>query len=157
MGASMQSGGEGGGSGRRRRRRPRYNEALMAEINVTPFVDVMLVLLIVFMVAAPLLSVGVPVEMPPTDAAPLPATDEEPVTITIDEAGRLYLGEARVPSLDDLPAQLEAMGVDGAADVIHIRGDLGSQYGDVYQVMGVLSDAGFVNFGLVGAPRGADQ
>lgn len=151
MGASMGSGGGSGEEGGRKRRRRRVESEAMSEINVTPFVDVMLVLLIVFMVAAPLLNVGVPVDLPQTEAQSLPVPTGTPVEITVDRNGLIYLDEDRVAA-QDLPGRLAALGVDPAEDIIYIRGDLGSPYGEVYSVMGVLSDAGYAKFGLVGAP-----
>lgn len=152
MGASMGSGGGGEGR-RRRRRRSGASDGMMSEINVTPFVDVMLVLLIVFMVAAPLLSVGVPVNLPETEAETLPAPTGDPVSITVGRDGAIFLGEEELATAAELPARLEALGVDAAEDIIYIRGDLASRYGAVYSVMGVLADAGYLQFGLVGEPE----
>ena len=129
-------------SGRRRQRaRP------MSDINVTPFVDVMLVLLIVFMVTAPLLSAGVPVNLPEANAKPL-AIDKEPVAVTIDADGKVFLKDAEVP-LDELTTKLsEAVG--GNFDQrIYIRGDRSVSYGAIMRVMGDINGAGFRNIGLV--------
>ncbi len=129
-------------SGRRRQRaRP------MSEINVTPFVDVMLVLLIVFMVTAPLLSAGVPVNLPEANAKPL-AVDKEPMSITIDGDGRVFVKDAEVP-LDELISKLtDAVG--GNLDQrIYIRGDRSVSYGTIMRVMGDINGAGFRNIGLV--------
>ncbi len=129
-------------SGRRRQRaRP------MSEINVTPFVDVMLVLLIVFMVTAPLLSAGVPVNLPEANAKPL-AVDKEPVSVTIDADGRVFIKETEVP-LDELVSKLSTA-VGGNLDQrIYIRGDRSVSYGTIMRVMGDINGAGFRNIGLV--------
>src|SRR5438132_8270645 len=102
--------------GRRRRARP------LSEINVTPFVDVMLVLLIVFMVAAPLLTVGVPVDLPKTKAEAIKGQDE-PLSITVDSKGRVFLQENEIQTLDELPARLAAIGQNKHDIRIFIRGD----------------------------------
>ncbi|HFB54284.1 MAG TPA: biopolymer transporter ExbD, partial [Hellea balneolensis] len=112
----MSYGRSGRGSRGRRSRRQ-----LNARINVTPLVDVMLVLLIVFMIAAPLLSVGVPVELPKTDAKSLPS-QQEPLTITVDRDGKVYLQDTEV-SLDELTPKLIAMAVNGYEERIYLRGD----------------------------------
>jgi biopolymer transport protein TolR len=129
-------------SGRRRQRaRP------MSEINVTPFVDVMLVLLIVFMVTAPLLSAGVPVNLPEANAKPL-AIDKEPVSVTIDADGRVFIKDAEVP-LDQLVSKLsDAVGGD-LEQRVYIRGDRSVSYGTMMKVMGDINGAGFRNIGLV--------
>jgi len=127
--------------GRRGRRR------VMAEINVTPFVDVMLVLLIVFMVTAPLLTAGVPVDLPKTHAQPL-GQDREPLSITIRSNGRIYLQNTPVPE-DDLVPRLTAIAANGYDQRIFVRGDKSVDYGRVMEVMGLLSAAGFTHIGLV--------
>lgn len=118
-----------------------------AEINVTPFVDVMLVLLIVFMVSAPLLTVGVEVDLPDTEARAL-TTSEEPLTITVQADGTLYLMETEI-SYDDLGARLEAIADSGAESRIYIRGDDTASYGEVIRVMARVSALGYRNIGLV--------
>src|SRR5258707_8090376 len=130
-------------SGRRRRskRRP------MAEINVTPFVDVMLVLLIVFMVTAPLLTAGVPVDLPKTRAQAL-GQDREPLSITIRSDGRVYLQNTPVTE-DDLVPRLTAIAANGYDQRIFVRGDKSVDYGRVMEVMGQLNAAGFTHIGLV--------
>ena len=126
---------------RRSRRRP------MSEINVTPFVDVMLVLLIVFMVTAPLLSAGVPVNLPEANAKPL-AAEKDPVAVTIDSDGRVFIKETEVP-LDELVSKLSDA-VGGNFDHrIYIRGDRSVSYGTIMRVMGDINGAGFRNIGLV--------
>ena len=147
MGASLHG---GGGAGRRGRRR-RSSIAPMSEINVTPFVDVMLVLLIVFMVAAPLLTVGVPIELPDTKAKPLQG-DKEPLTITVNGAGEIYLQENLV-ELDTLVPKLLAISGNGYKERIYVRGDKLVDYGKVMKVMGTVSSAGFKRIGLVTAPE----
>jgi biopolymer transport protein TolR len=119
----------------------------MAEINVTPMVDVMLVLLIVFMVAAPLLTVGVPVDLPKTQAAPL-SGDNEPLTITLDGKGQIFIQETPVEA-DALVARLLAIAQNGYEQRIFVRADSGINYGRVMDVMGRISSAGFTKVGLV--------
>ncbi len=137
--------GPGAGAGRRRRRR-----ALVAEINVTPFVDVMLVLLIVFMVTAPLLTAGVPVELPRTEARPLPA-DERPLSITVQADGSIFIQETPI-ELEALVTQLAAVAQAGYDQRIFIRADSAAAYGRVAQVMSAISAAGYRNLGLVTEP-----
>lgn len=127
--------------GRRRRARP------LSEINVTPFVDVMLVLLIVFMVTAPLLTVGVPVDLPKTKAQPL-SQDREPLTISVRRDGSVYLQNAPVAE-DDLVPRLTAIAANGYDQRVFVRGDKAVDYGRVMQVMALVSAAGFTHIGLV--------
>lgn len=127
--------------GRRRRSRP------LSEINVTPFVDVMLVLLIVFMVTAPLLTVGVPVDLPKTKAQPL-SQDREPLTISVRRDGSVYLQNTRVAE-DDLVPRLTAIAANGYDQRVFVRGDKAVDYGRVMQVMALVSAAGFTHIGLV--------
>jgi biopolymer transport protein TolR len=119
----------------------------MSEINVTPFVDVMLVLLIVFMVSAPLLTAGVPVDLPDANAKPL-AVEKQPITITVDSAGKVFLGEDAT-SVDQLVPKITALAKDGLDERIYVRGDRAVNYGTVMQVMGTISNAGFKHVGLV--------
>ena len=131
--------------GGRRRRAP------MSEINVTPFVDVMLVLLVIFMITAPLLTVGVEVDLPETDSPPL-AGDDEPLSVTIIRDGTIFLQETEV-SVGDLIPKLKAI-TERRPDVrIFIRGDREIDYGRVMEVMGALNAAGFNNLALVTEPR----
>ncbi|MBY8974879.1 protein TolR [Rhodobacteraceae bacterium NNCM2] len=133
-----------------RTRRGRRRTAPMSEINVTPFVDVMLVLLIIFMVAAPLLTVGVPLELPKTSAQSLPTEQEEPLTVNIDADGVVYLQTTAVPYTELLPkltAIRESRGEDGGK--VFLRADGGLDYGRVAQVMADLRNAGFASIGLV--------
>jgi len=131
-------------SGRRRRRANKP----MSEINVTPFVDVMLVLLIIFMVAAPLLTVGVPIELPETAATPLPQREEEPLTIALTAEGVVVLGETEVP-YNTLVTKLTAVAGERLDARVFLRADGAVPYDRVMQVMGALNAAGFRNIGLV--------
>jgi len=135
---------QGSGGGRRGQRR---RGRAMAEINVTPFVDVMLVLLIVFMVTAPLLTVGVPVDLPKT-RAPALGQDKEPLSVTIAKDGKIYL-QKQVVAEDALVAKLTAISQNGYDQRIFVRGDKSVDYGRVMTVMGMLSQAGFTHIGLV--------
>lgn len=137
--------------GSRGGRRRGGGSRLKTEINVAPLVDVMLVLLIVFMVAAPLLSVGVPVELPKTDAKSLPS-QQEPITVTIDSNGLIYLGEQTEISLEELTPRLTAIAQNGYEERIYIRGDGASDYADVMRVMARINAAGYSNIGLVTDP-----
>ena len=119
----------------------------MAEINVTPFVDVMLVLLIVFMVTAPLLTVGVPVDLPKTKAQAL-SQQREPLSVTIRRGGRIYLQNTPIAE-DALVPKLTAIAANGYDQRIYVRGDQAVDYGRVMEVMGLLSAAGFTHIGLV--------
>lgn len=143
MGMSMQGGGgfSAGRRGRRRRFQPQ------SEINVTPFVDVMLVLLIIFMVSAPLLTVGVPIDLPESAAKPLEG-DVDPLTISISADGTIFLQETEI-GIDELVARLEAIAGAGYEERILVRGDTTSQYGEIMRVMGRLNQAGFNRIGLV--------
>ncbi|MGI9414194.1 MAG: protein TolR [Hyphomicrobiales bacterium] len=141
MAMSMNSGGSGSG----RQRRQSY--VPMAEINVTPFVDVMLVLLIVFMVAAPLLTVGVPVELPETKAKPLPS-DKDPLAITVKAEGTLLLQETEI-ELDKLVPKLIEISKNNNEVRIYVRGDRRAEYGTVAKVMALINQAGFTKVALV--------
>ncbi|MGB8622501.1 MAG: protein TolR [Paracoccaceae bacterium] len=134
--------------GGNRRRRSRARSAAMSEINVTPFVDVMLVLLIIFMVAAPLLTVGVPVELPKTAAEALPSEQEEPLTVTLTAEGKITLQTTETPA-DQLIPKLRAISAERSNDKIFLRADGAIPYERVVQVMGALNAAGFSNIGLV--------
>ena len=133
------------GGGRRSRQRRRFQP--MAEINVTPFVDVMLVLLIIFMVAAPLLTVGVPIDLPETRATAL-ESDSEPLTVSIGSDGRIFLQDSEV-SAEQLVATLQAIAAGGLNERIFVRGDRQADYGTVMRVMGRLNAAGYKRIGLV--------
>jgi len=129
---------------RRHRRRP-----VMAEINVTPMVDVMLVLLIIFMVSAPLLTVGVPIDLPQTKAKSLDQ-DKEPLTISVNTKGEVWLQNSEI-KIDELVAKLQAVTRErgGQDERIYVRGDRKVDYGTVMRVMGRLSAAGFRRVALV--------
>ena len=131
---------------RRGRRRGRAQP--MAEINITPFVDVMLVLLIIFMVAAPLMTVGVPVELPKTAANALPSDEEEPLTVTIKGDGTLAIQNTDTAE-GELVAKLQAIAAERTSDRIFLRADGGNAWNRVAEVMGALNAAGFSNIGLV--------
>jgi biopolymer transport protein TolR len=139
---------QGGGPKRRGRYRP------LADINVTPLVDVMLVLLIVFMVTAPLMTSGVNVDLPKTDAAPL-NQDSEPLTVSVNAAGNIYLGDTEVP-LTDLVGQLQAKAPNAPERRIFVRGDKGISYGRIMEVMGTITQGGFTKVALLAEqPSGA--
>ncbi len=135
-----------GGGGRRGRRRGA--SAAMSEINVTPFVDVMLVLLIIFMVAAPMLTVGVPIELPDTAATAMPNEDEEPLTVTITSDGLLLIQNTEVGDAELIP-KLKAIAAERTSNKIFLRADGALAYERVAQVMGALNAGGFNNIGLV--------
>jgi biopolymer transport protein TolR len=134
-----------GGRGKRGRRRP-----IMSDINVTPFVDVMLVLLIVFMVSAPLLTVGVPIELPQSQAKAL-EQNNEPLAISVNDRGQIFLQNDEI-KLDDLLPKLKAI-IDARGgnsnDLIYIRGDRTVAYGTMMRVMGRISGAGYHRVALV--------
>ena len=121
----------------------------MSEINVTPMVDVMLVLLVVFMVAAPLMTVGVPIDLPQTQAKQL-NTEQKPITVSVTPEGDIYLGDKAVP-LEGLIGAINAEAPDSAAERIYVRADQTANYGAVMKVMGTLSAAGFSKIGLITA------
>jgi biopolymer transport protein TolR len=141
MGASLQAGSSNGARRRRRAARP------MAEINVTPMVDVMLVLLIIFMVTAPLLTVGVPIELPKSEAQQLEG-DKEPLTVTVDPEGKIFLQDTEI-QLDEIVPKLTAISKNGYDERIFVRGDRRVNYGVVMRVMGTISAAGFRRIALV--------
>ena len=136
------------GAGPRRRRRGAGGAKPMSEINVTPFVDVMLVLLIIFMVAAPLLTAGVPIELPDTAAEPLPQEQEEPLAVTVSADGKVLIGSTEVPR-DELLTRLLAIAGERKGDKVFLRGDGAVPYGVIMVVMGALNAGGFRNIGLV--------
>lgn len=120
----------------------------MADINVTPMVDVMLVLLIVFMVAAPLLTVGVPVDLPKSKAKPIQEEEDKPIQITVDKEGKIYLGETEVKE-DALVSVLTPMMEGSEERRIYIRGDESLDYGQVMSVLGLVNGAGFSHVALI--------
>ena len=144
---AIASGGAHSGSfGKRRHRR----NPVMAEINVTPMVDVMLVLLIIFMVSAPLLTVGVPIDLPQTQASGLDQTDKEPLAVSVNTNGQVFLQNTEIP-LEELVPKLKAIAAarGGSDERIYVRGDKTVDYGSVMKVMGRLSAAGFRRVALV--------
>jgi biopolymer transport protein TolR len=143
MGAGVQGNGPAKRRGRRQRRAP------MSEINVTPFVDVMLVLLIIFMVTAPMLTVGVPIDLPKTEAN----TDngggqKEPLTVSVNADGKIFIQEMEI-TLDEIVPKLTAISKSGFEEIIYIRGDRRTNYGALMQIMGKISAAGFRRISLV--------
>ncbi len=130
--------------------RQRYQR--MSQINVTPFVDVMLVLLVIFMITAPLLTVGVPVDLPQTKAPPLIQPDE-PLEVTVNAKGEVFLQET-VVELDALVPRLVAITRNNPEARIYVRGDRAVNYGRVLEVMGLITGAGFTRLALVSAPPG---
>lgn len=141
MGASFNSGGGRGRYGRRR------STAQMSEINVTPMVDVMLVLLVIFMVTAPLLTVGVEVDLPKTKAGEIRGQDE-PLAVSIDKEGKLFVQDTAV-ELDGLAPLLMEISKNNMDIRIFVRGDEAIDYGTVMRVMGVLNNAGFNKVALI--------
>jgi biopolymer transport protein TolR len=143
----MSGGAHSGVFGRRRHRR----SPVMAEINVTPMVDVMLVLLIIFMVSAPLLTVGVPIDLPQTKAASLDQADKEPLAVSVNTKGQVFLQNTEI-QIDELVPKLKAI-TDarggGHDERIYVRGDKSVDYGTVMRVMGRLSAAGYRRIALV--------
>ena len=136
------AGGVGGGKFRRRRYVP------IAEINVTPLVDVMLVLLIIFMITAPLLQVGVPVDLPKTSAQQVGGKDE-PLVVSVNAQGEVFLGETKY-DLPELGTKLKAVHEEKPDQRVFIRGDKTINYGRMMEVMGVVIDSGFRQLGLLG-------
>jgi biopolymer transport protein TolR len=137
------------GGGRRGRAR---KHAPMHEINVTPFVDVMLVLLIIFMVTAPMLTSGVPIELPEAKGQQL-QSNKEPVTLSVDKSGKVFIQETEI-KLDDIAPKLKAIAKNGYDEQIFIRGDKGIDYGTVMRVMGRVKSAGFTKVSLVTESEG---
>jgi biopolymer transport protein TolR len=133
------------------RRGPRR---LMADINVTPMVDVMLVLLVVFMITAPMLATGVSVNLPRTQAAPLASAKNDPLVVTVTKDGRIFVGQEKTPAeLASLPAQLEAI-ANGMVDKrVYVGGDGDATYQQVVSVLALLQTAGFANVALLVDPR----
>lgn len=141
-------------SGGRGRRRGGKRRAPVSEINVTPLVDVMLVLLIIFMVAAPLMTTGVPIKLPETQAKEM-NSDTKPLTISVSKTGEIFFGdesEAAV-GIDEVVPKLQAIAKAGAEERIFVRGDAGTEYGQIMAVMGRIQAAGYSNIGLVTQPE----
>ena len=131
------------GSGRKRRQRSQP----MTQINVTPFVDVMLVLLIVFMITAPLMTVGVPIELPETEAGQVKGS-KQPLVVSIDAKGRIFLQETEI-KMDDIVAKLGAIAKAGFKERIYIQGDKHVVFGVISKVMGRISRAGFTRITVI--------
>ena len=146
MGMGVSAGG--GGGGRRRRGR---KKAVMSEINITPMVDVMLVLLIIFMVAAPMMTTGVPIDLPQSSAAALP-NQAKPVTLDVTAEGGVFIDQNPVAE-SAIVSQLTALGVNATEDRIFLRSDSTTDYGAVMRVMGLLNAGGFSRIGLVTQPE----
>ena len=148
MGASIKAGG--GSGGRRGKRRAKH--APMSEINVTPFVDVMLVLLIIFMVTAPMMATGIQLDLPSAAAKQLDTPKKEPLLVSISKDGKIYLGSQDKESipLADLRKKMEAIGEQrgGKDDPVQINGDKGTEYGIISQVIAQVSAAGFKKMAL---------
>ncbi|CCB64245.1 protein TolR [Hyphomicrobium sp. B1] len=142
MGMSVKAGG-GGGRGRRRGK-----HMPMSEINVTPMVDVMLVLLIIFMVAAPLLQTGIDVNLPEAKGQQIPTPKKDPLAVTVKANGDVYIGDSQVP-LDDLATKLKAIAQNGYDETIFVRGDKGVNYGTVMEVMSRINQGGFKKLSFV--------
>ena len=141
MGMALGKKGKG-----RRGRRP------ISDINITPMVDVMLVLLIVFMVAAPLMTMGVPIDLPETQAQAMPL-QSKPITVTVEPDGALSI-DGEPTTLETLVAAVEALAVEGTDERLYVRGDTSTAYGSIMEVMGQLSAAGYGRIGLVTDPAG---
>ena len=139
----------GGGGGRRRGRgQPRYRA--MADINMTPFIDVMLVLLIIFMVAAPLLATGVPIDLPQTKAAAL-NIDQKPISVAVDPKGAVFINDEPVPP-EQLADKLKSLAKAGPDERIYVRGSDQVNYGRIAEVMSIITAAGFKRVALVTEP-----
>jgi biopolymer transport protein TolR len=144
--ASMQAAG-GGRRGRRRGKR----SGSMNEINMTPFIDVVLVLLIIFMVAAPLMTVGVPLDLPQTKAAQL-NMDQKPITLSIRSTGQVFLEESELKDPEIIP-RITAVAKTGTEERVYVRGDKKVDYGRVAQVMAIVTGGGFKRVALVTEPE----
>ncbi|MBB3236326.1 protein TolR [Phyllobacterium endophyticum] len=147
MGMSIGNNGSSNG----RRRRGRSSKGVMSEINVTPLVDVMLVLLIIFMVTAPMMTVGVPIDMPETSAQTL-NSEADPIYVTINQQGQVYLQETEIP-IDEIVPKLQAIAKTGYNERIFVKGDKSADYGTIMKVMAQISGSGFKNIGLVSLPE----
>jgi biopolymer transport protein TolR len=143
---AISGGAHSGVFGKRRHRR----NPVMAEINVTPMVDVMLVLLIIFMVSAPLLTVGVPIDLPQTRASSLDQADKEPLAVSVNTKGQIFLQNSEI-GVEELVPKLQAIAAarGGSEERIYVRGDKNVDYGTMMKIMGRLSAAGFRRVALV--------
>ncbi|MBG1230859.1 ExbD/TolR family protein [Aestuariivirga litoralis] len=147
----MAAGGIKAGGYSRRSSRRQSRHGAMSDINVTPLVDVMLVLLIVFMVAAPLMTTGIPIELPKTKAKQL-NIPTDPMVIAVKSDGSIYLQDARVKQ-DELTAKLQALAKNGTDDQVTVKAEGATPYGAVAQVMGILNAAGYNKIGLQTSPQ----
>lgn len=145
MGINIQSGSGRSRGGYRKSYRP------MSDINVTPFIDVMLVLLIVFMVTAPLLSAGIPVDLPKTEAAAMSEKDEKPLEVAVNKNGEIYIGETKV-TREALLEKLSAITGDDMERRVFIKADQGLSYGDVMAILGSINKAGYKKVALITEP-----
>jgi biopolymer transport protein TolR len=144
----MTVGGARKGGGRRRRGSSRH--AAMADINMTPFIDVMLVLLIIFMVAAPLLATGVPIDLPHTKSSAL-NIDQKPLSVAVDDKGFVYVMDQPVP-VEQLADKLQTVAKDGFDERIYVRGANQVNYGRIAEVMSIITTAGYKKVALVTEP-----
>ncbi|MFJ6328071.1 MULTISPECIES: protein TolR [unclassified Rhizobium] len=151
----MSVGGNGGGGGRRGGRRGGGRGGPISEINVTPLVDVMLVLLIIFMVAAPMMTSGVPIDLPQTQAGALNA-QTQPITISIKADGQVFLQETQI-NVTEIAAKLQAIATTGYNERIFVRGDGKAPYGVIADVMSRIQEAGYKNIGLVTQQQTTDH
>lgn len=140
--AMMMNGGRSSGLARGHDYRP------MSEINVTPMVDVMLVLLIIFMVAAPLLQTGIDVNLPEAKGQQIPTPKQDPLAVTVKANGEIYIGDTQVP-IEEVATKLKAIAKNGYDETIFVRGDKGVNYGTVMQVMGRINESGFKKLSFV--------
>ena len=146
------SAGISGRGGRGHRRRGRHH-GLISEINVTPFVDVMLVLLIIFMVTAPMLTSGVPLDLAESKGSQQLQANKEPITLSVDKSGKVFIQETEI-TLDELGVKLKNIAKNGVEDQVFISGDKGIDYGTVMRVMGRVKAAGFTKVSLVTESEG---
>ncbi|GEP00758.1 ExbD/TolR family protein [Methylobacterium haplocladii] len=141
----------GAGGGGKRRRRGKRGPGPINEINMTPFIDVVLVLLIVFMVAAPMMTVGVPLDLPQSKASPL-NSDVKPITLSVRQSGQIFLGETELRD-DDIVPQLMETAKTGTEERVFVRGDKRVEYGRIAQVMAIVTGGGFKKVALVTEPE----
>ena len=147
---AIASGGLAHGTAALRRRRRGRRHGAINEINMTPFIDVMLVLLVIFMVTAPMMTAGVPIDLPQTKAAPL-NVDTKPITLSIRATGQIFLGESELKD-DEIVPRLTADAKQGLEERVFVRGDKRVDYGRVAQVMSIVTGAGFKRVALVTEP-----
>jgi biopolymer transport protein TolR len=138
---------------KRNRKTKRANRTLMSEINVTPFVDVMLVLLIIFMVTAPLMATGIRINLPNSNVSQLEnKKDDEPLNVLVDKEGNLYIQKEKV-SYSDLSSKLREVTKENVNTHIYVRGDKHASYGDIIKAISAINESGFTKVGLVTMPR----